>query len=88
VESVTRFEARVGQDVEVEDPKMTGVQRVRFAPGGVALELDYRLKDSNWMLDLFFVRRAQRESLQRTLSRFAIELRTDRELVGGHRPGN
>jgi hypothetical protein len=83
VERVTRFEARIGQDVEVEDPKITGVQRVRFAPGGMSLELEYRLKDRNPLLDLLFVRRAQRDALQRTLNRFAIELRTDREIRAG-----
>jgi hypothetical protein len=81
IERVTRFEARVGQDAEVEDPRMTGVQRVRFAPGGAAIELDYRLKAYNRVLDFLFVRRAMRDSIQRTLTRFAIELRTDHQLA-------
>jgi hypothetical protein len=81
VEHVTWHEARVGQDAEVEDEKITGVQRVRFAPGAVVLELRYALKDRNPLLDLFFVRRAMRDSLQRTLARFAIELRAERELT-------
>jgi hypothetical protein len=81
IERVTRFEARVGQDIDVEDPKMTGTQRLRFAPGVVSLELDYELKDYNRVLDFLFVRRAMRDSLQRTATRFAIEVRTDAELA-------
>lgn len=81
-ERVTRFVAGAGQEVEVEDAKLTGTQRLSFGPGVVALELDYRLKDGAWLLDLLFVRRAMRDSLQRTLNRFAIELRAERELSG------
>jgi len=81
VERVTRFEPRTGQDAEVEDPKLTGTQRIRFAPGGAALELDYRLKDRNPLLDVLFVRRAIRDSLQRTLNRFRIEVETDADLA-------
>ena len=87
-ERVTAYEVRVAQTVEVEDPRMTGTQRVSFAPAGdgrcrVALELDYRLKQGGPMagvVDALFVRRALRDALRRTLSRFARELRADREL--------
>jgi hypothetical protein len=81
VERVVWHDVRVGQDAEIEDPKITGLQRIRFAPGAVALELDYRLKDRNPLLDLFFVRRAMGDALRRTMNRFAIELRTERELT-------
>jgi hypothetical protein len=80
VEQVTRYEVRASQTAEIEDPKITGTQTVSFGVGAVALELDYRLKDSAWLMDLLFVKRAQRDSLWRTLSRFRIELQTDREL--------
>ena len=59
-----------------------------FEPGPdgveVALELDYELKAANVftpLTDALFIRRALRESLQRSLTRFARELRGDRELA-------
>ena len=87
-EHVTAYEVRVAQTVEVEDPRMTGTQRLSFAPAAdgrcrVALELDYRLKQGGALagvVDALFVRRALRDALRRTLSRFARELRADREL--------
>jgi hypothetical protein len=81
IEDVLWFSPRVGQDVAVEDPKLTGTQRLRFPPGWVTLELEYRLKESMWLVDLLIVRNRLRESLDRTLRRFAIELRSDAELV-------
>jgi len=80
-ERVTRFEPRSGQDLDVEDPTMTGAQRLRFAPGVVALELDYRLKGHGRVLDLLFVRRAMRDSLRRTVDRFAFEVEGGAESV-------
>jgi hypothetical protein len=80
IERVVRFAAREGQDGEVEDLKLTGVQRVRFTPGAVSIELEYQLKQPGWLLDLLFVRRALRDSLSRTLYRFAIELEAERDL--------
>ena len=86
LERVVGYEARVGQSLAVEDERIRGTQRVSFAPhsGGVtiSLELDYELKEQRGMLgafDLVFVRRPQRESLQRTLRRFAAELRSERD---------
>ncbi len=87
-ERVTAFEAGAGQTVEVEDPRLSGTQTVAFAPapeGGcrVTLTLDYRLKQGGPvapLVDALFVRRAVRDALRRTLSRFARELRADREL--------
>jgi Polyketide cyclase / dehydrase and lipid transport len=86
LEQVVRYEARVGQSLAVEDEKIRGTQRVSFAPhsGGVtvALELDYEPKDERLRLapiDLLFIRRPQREALQRTLRRFAAELRAERD---------
>ena len=59
-----------------------GTQRVTFEPGAdgveVALELEYELKDANVftpLTDVLFIRRALRDSLKRSLTRFARELR-------------
>ena len=88
VERVTAYEARSGQTLAVEDEQIRGEQRVTFEPGAdgveVALELHYELKRSNVLTpltDALFIRRALRESLRRSLNRFARELRGDRELA-------
>jgi len=85
-ERVTAYAAREGQTLEVEDEKISGTQVLRFAPaeGGaiVSLELRYALKSAPpWMalVDLVFIRRTQRESLERTLRRFRTELAAERE---------
>jgi hypothetical protein len=87
VERVTAYEARAGQTLEVEDEKLRGTQRVTFEPSEqgveVALELEYELKDANVLTpvtDLLFIRRALRDSLKRSLTRFARERRADAEL--------
>ena len=49
----------------------------------MALELEYELKHSNVMTpltDVLFIRRALRDSLKRSLTRFARERRGDLEL--------
>ena len=89
-ERVERYEVRSGQTVAVEDPRMIGTQTIAFAVGEegacvVTLELDYRLKQGGPLapvIDVLFVRRAFRDALRRTLSRFARELRADREFGG------
>ena len=80
-ETVTDYEPGVGQELEVEDGAISGCQRVLFsALDGqlvVKLQLDYRLKGSNpfrAVTDWLFIRRAQNESLQRTLTAFRLEL--------------
>jgi hypothetical protein len=85
-ERVTAYAAREGQTLEVDDEKITGTQVLSFAPaeGGaiVSLELSYALKSpSPWMalVDLVFIRRTQRESLERTLRRFRTELAAERQ---------
>jgi hypothetical protein len=88
LERVARYAAGDGQDVEVEDERVTGTQSVRFAADGedrvaVSLELRYRLKRTypgSAIVDLVFIRRAMRDSQARTLRRFAIELASEREL--------
>jgi len=86
LEEVLAYEARVGQSLAVEDEKIRGTQRVSFLPHEagvtVSLELDYDLKEQRGLFgafDLVFVRRPQRESLERTLRRFAAELRSERD---------
>ena len=85
-ERVVAYVAREGQTVTVEDEKIHGTQRVSFTPTEtgvtVALELDYVLKEQRLgmaLVDLLFVRRPQRESLQRTLRRFRTEVAAERE---------
>jgi hypothetical protein len=87
VERVTAYEARTGQTLAVEDEKLTGSQRVAFTPGTdeteVTLSLEYELKERaplTWLVDAVFIRRAMRDSLRRTLTRFAYERRAEIEL--------
>jgi Polyketide cyclase / dehydrase and lipid transport len=87
IETVTTYEPRVGQTLEVEDSRLRGTQRVEFTPGPeavkVTLWLDYELKERRpltFLLDVLFVRRAVVASLRRTLDRFARERRGDMEL--------
>jgi Polyketide cyclase / dehydrase and lipid transport len=85
-ERVTSYVAREGQTLEVEDEKLRGTQSVSFTPveGGVtvALELRYTLKEQRpgmGLVDLLFIRRPQRESLERTLRRFRTEVAAERD---------
>jgi hypothetical protein len=80
-ETVIDYEPGVGQALEVEDRAISGRQRVSFASRDgqltVTLELDYRLEGANpfrAVTDWLFIRRAQNESLQRTLTAFRLEL--------------
>ena len=81
LERVVAYEPRSGQSVAVEDEKLTGVQTVAFEPVGdeirVSLTLEYSLKEGNRLLDILFVRRALRDSLNRTLTRFSHERRAE-----------
>jgi hypothetical protein len=84
VERVVAHHPREGQTLEVEDEKLRGTQRVIFEPHEagvvVALELDYELKERRGVVpvvDLLFIRRPQRESLERTLRRFRVEARDE-----------
>jgi hypothetical protein len=89
VEQVLEYEPRATQLVRVEDPTLTGTQRVSFTgfEGGceVRLELSYELKRDAGLAavlaDLFFVRRALGDALRRTLRRFAVELAADRDMT-------
>ena len=87
-ERMTGYEPRAGSTLEVEDERLYGVQRVTFEPDGldrvrVTLTLEWELKEQPPFAGLirpFFVRRAMRDSLRRTLARFAHERRAEREL--------
>lgn len=87
VERVVSYEPGVRQELEVEDERLRGRQRVDFEEleggVGVALTLDYRLKRGGpgaLVVDLLFIRRALGESLNRTLERFGRELAAELEL--------
>jgi hypothetical protein len=87
LERVVRFEARVGQTVEVEDEKIHGRQTIGFQPNPdgtiVILELDYAIKQDRGVpavVDFVFVRRPMRDSLKRTLARFEREVRAPPDL--------
>jgi hypothetical protein len=86
IEEVTAYEARAGQTVAVEDEHVHATQRVVFTPrpdgATVRLELEWRLKRRRPLMalvDLLFVRRQQRDALQRTLRRFRTELVAESE---------
>jgi len=89
LEKVTVFTQREGQRAEILDPRIRGVQEVRFeAVDGrsalVTLTLEYELVQPGPLgplTDFFFIRRAQQDALRRTLLRFARELASDRELA-------
>jgi hypothetical protein len=88
VERVLRYAPGVELATELEDPQLSGVQRLAFAPAkggegvggprvGVALELDYALASRSPFMVIanpLFVRRAVRDSLRRTLERLARDL--------------
>jgi hypothetical protein len=85
-ERVVEYEARSGQALEVEDQRLRGTQRVSFEPVAngvrIGIELSYELKESNFftpLTDMLFIRRALRDSLKRSLIRFARERRSDLE---------
>ena len=88
VEQVVSREPAAEHVVRVEDGQLLGTQTVSLAGLGggceMTLALAYELKRpgvGGTLTDVFFVRHALRESLRRTLERFAIELQADRELI-------
>ena len=82
LERVVAHEPGRGQVSDVQDTQMRGRQTLTFEEfdGGsvrLGLELDYELKRRSIftpLVDMLFVRRAQGDSLRRTLIRFAREL--------------
>ncbi len=93
-EQARAHEPGSGQTAEVNDERLSAVQRVSFAraPEGVqiALELDYRLTRRGpgmVVVDMLFIRRAVGDSLTRTLEGFAELLAGDRS-AAHDRPGD
>ena len=88
VEHVSAQVSGQGQTSEVEEPRLAGTQTVAFAAiedgARVTLSLDYRLKGGvpvlRTLVDVLFIGRAMRDSLRRTLLRFARELEAEGEL--------
>jgi hypothetical protein len=82
VERVTGRRPASSLTTEVEDAKLHGTQTVTFAAGEdevrVTLVLEYELKDRTpGIVDRFFVRRALRDALDRTVRRFGHERRAE-----------
>ena len=85
VERVVAYEPLSGQTVEVQDDSIRGRQSVEFAPADEAVELtltlEYEIKQRSPLtplVDLLFIRRAFRTSLDATLRRFGLELEAAR----------
>jgi hypothetical protein len=85
VERVVSHEPLSGQTVEVQDDSIRGRQSVAFAPAGedveVTLTLEYEIEQRSLftpLVDVLFIRRAFRASLDATLRRFGLELEAAR----------
>jgi hypothetical protein len=81
-EKVTKALPGAIHEVTVYEEKLDGTQTVTFDPGDdevrVTLMLEYELKDRTpSVVDRFFVRRALRDSLDRTVRRFGHERRAE-----------
>ena len=84
-EQVLAYEPARSQTLDVQDGQIRGRQTLTFESldGGairIGLELEYEIKGRSPftpLIDLLFVRRAQGDSLRRTLLRFARELDAD-----------
>ena len=77
----------MGQVAEVEDEKLRGTQRDRLHASarrlreiGSSSAYELKQRGPSAVADLLFIRRALRDSLRRTLVRFARELAGDRAL--------
>jgi hypothetical protein len=89
IERVVAYEPLSGQTVEVQDDSIRGQQAVKFAPAdgavGIELSLEYEIKKRSPLtplIDVLFIRRAFRTSLESTLQRFGRELEAARPGVG------
>lgn len=87
VERVVEHERLGGQTVEVEDDSIRGRQSVEFAPAEEAVEvtltLEYEIKKRSPLtplVDMLFIRRAFRTSLDESLRRFGLELEAARRV--------
>jgi len=86
VERALAHERLSGQTLEIEDESIRGQQTVSFTPVDgqveVQLALTYQIKKRSPitpLIDLVFIRRAMTASLGKTLARFGVELRAERE---------
>jgi hypothetical protein len=86
VERVVAYEPLSGQTVELQDDSIRGRQGLKFTPAGervnVELSLEYEISRRSLftpLVDLLFIRRAFRTSLESTLHRFGLELDAARE---------
>lgn len=66
---------------EVETEQLTGTLSAAYVDGHLEVSLDYQLKQRT-VYTLFFVRRSLRDSLWRTVERYAVERRADAEFAG------
>jgi hypothetical protein len=82
-ERVTRYEPRLGQTLDVEDERFTGVRTVTFGPGlretRVTLEVSLEPKQRMPPVRRWLMRRRLGESLRVTLVRFSYELAAERQ---------
>jgi hypothetical protein len=87
-EKVTRYEPRLGQTLETENEKFTGVRKVIFEPGleetRITLEVTLQPKYSLPPIERLLLRRRLGDSLQRTLRRFSVELAAERQFGRRH----
>ncbi|MDP2712997.1 MAG: SRPBCC family protein [Solirubrobacteraceae bacterium] len=88
IEHVVEYEPGATQLARIEDPQLTGTQRVSFGAVDdgceIVLACDYELKRRGLggrLTDLLVVRRTLGDALDRTLRRFAVELDADRDLT-------
>jgi hypothetical protein len=68
---------------EIFEERLSGVQTARFEGNRFALALDYRLTHGGplgALTEVLFIRRALRDSLRRTVRRFAVEAEEAAEL--------
>jgi hypothetical protein len=68
---------------QVFEERFAGEQTVRSADGRFAIRLDYALTDEGplaGLTDALFIRRALRDMLRRTVSRFAVEAEEEARL--------
>ncbi len=81
-ETVTRWAAREGQTLVVEDARLSGVQRVIFTPGDavtqITVQLELEPKERLAPGRRWWLRRQLGDSLRRTLTRFTYELAAER----------
>ena len=79
--------------VDVLDDQLSGRQAATFEPDGeegcrILVELEYELNERGplrTVADVIFIRRALRDSIRRTLERFAVEAAEDAALPDTHR---